>query len=175
MAAEGAKVRFAMGVFEDLARLDRAADALIALGLDPTDLCFVTGREAACVNTAGRWIPAEQTSQMVWFQYDAQALAAAPGGWFATRAASLIAQALDLVAAPRSYRSPVSDVWSTINTHLANGALLLVALLPSPSLQDQAVRALLRYSHQPVHAEEFFLPAELGPCRSQSPEPPPRP
>lgn len=162
MAADGKKVRFAIGVFEDLARLNRAADALIALGLDPADLCFVAGRAVASVNTAGRWLPAKQTSQMVWFQYAAQARTAPPGGWFAMRAASLIAEALDAAGAPGSYRSPASDVWSTINTHLVKGAFVLVARLPSASLQDQAVRALLRYSRQPVHAEEFFASVELG-------------
>lgn len=164
MVAGGAKLRFAMGVFEDLARLNSAADALMDLGLDPTDLCFMVERAVAPVDTADVWIPAEQSSRMAWFQHcgPGPALAAPPGGWFAAKAASLIAAAIEAAATPRPYRSPASNVWSTMNTHLANGALLLVARLPSASLQDQAVRALLRYSRQPVHAEEFFSPAELG-------------
>jgi hypothetical protein len=162
MVAGGAKLRFAMGVFEDLARLNCAADALMDLGLDPADLCFMVERSVAPIDTANVWIPAEQSSQVVWFQHCGPALAAPPGNWFAGNAASLIAAATEAAATSRPHRSPASDVWSTMNTHLADGALLLVARLPSASLQDQAVRALLRYSRQPVHAEEFFSPAERG-------------
>ena len=162
MVAGSAKLRFAMGVFEDLARLNSAADALIDLGLDPTDLCFMVARAAAPVDTADVWVPAEQSSHMARFQHRGPALPSPTNGCFAATAASLIAATLGATAAPRSYRSPASDVWSTMSTHLANGGLLLVARVPSASLQDQAVRALLRYSRQPVHAEEFFLPVELG-------------
>jgi hypothetical protein len=162
MVTEGAKLRFAMGVFEDLARLNSAADALMDLGLDPADLCFMVERAVAPADTANVWMPAEQNSHVAWFQHRGPALAAPPGGWFAGNAAWLIAAAIEAAVTSRPYRSPASDVWSTMSTHLADGALLLVARLPSASLQDQAVRALLRYSRQPVHAEEFFSPAELG-------------
>ena len=162
MAGEGAKLRVAMGIFEDPPRLDRAAGVLLRLGLDPADLCFAAGRAAAAVGGhpwIEPWIPAGQTAQMLWFQYRGAAHDA-PGGWIASKAATLIAEALDSASASRPYHAPGSGVWTTIDAHLARGALLLVARLPSPALQDQAVRALLRHSRQPVHAEEFFMPAE---------------
>jgi hypothetical protein len=163
MAGERAKLRVVMGVFEDLACLGSAADALMNLGLDPTDLCFAAGRETAPADTADIWIPTEQSSPMTWFQHGGPTPAASAGSGFASKAASLIAATLAAtVVAPGFYRSPVADVWNTMNTHLADGALLLFARLPSAALQDQAVRALLRYSRHPVHAEEFFSPAELS-------------
>jgi hypothetical protein len=159
MGAGSAKLRFALAVFEDLGRLNRAASALLDLGLDPADLCFVSGRKAA---PASCWVPVERTSQALWFQHGYPGLSAPSGDCLARRAASLITPMLERTGAPPSYRSPVYSVWSITNAHLAQGELLLIARLPTPSLQDQATRALLRYSREPVHAEEFFMPIDLG-------------
>jgi hypothetical protein len=162
MAAGTSKLRFAIGIFEDLAGLGRAADALVDLGLDPADLCFVARPGPALDDATGRWVLAERTSQTLWFQHADPGLSASSGDCLAIRAASLITPMLGATVAPPAYRSPVYDVWSTMNTHLAEGEFLLVARLSSPSLQDQATRALLRYSRRPVHAEEFFTPLETG-------------
>jgi hypothetical protein len=155
MAGEGAKMRFAIGIFEDLASLTRAAEALIGVGLDTSDICVAARRAALSDAPADLRSVAGQGSQVVWFQYGSPALIAPPQGWFPTNAAPLISS----VGTSRPHHSPLSDIWSTIDIELAKGALLLVARLPSTSLQDQAVRALLRYSRHPVHAEEFFSPA----------------
>jgi hypothetical protein len=162
MGAGSAKLRFSMAVFEDLARLDMAANVLVDLGLDPMDLCCVARREAAPGDAAGHWVLVERTSQGLWFQRSNPRLSAPSRDSLARRAASLIAPMLETSGAAPSHRSPVYSVWRIMNAHPARGELLLIARLPTPSLQDQATRALLRYSREPVHAEEFFTPIEPG-------------
>jgi hypothetical protein len=162
MAGAGAKLRVAMGIFEDPPRLEQAAGALLRLGLDPADLCLAAGRAAAAAGgepLLEPWISVGQTARMLWFQYRGEARAASDCA-IVSKTAMVIAETLDAASVPLPCRSPDSAIWTTIDAHLAKGDLLLVARLPSAALQDQAVRALLRHSRQPVHAEEFFMPAE---------------
>lgn len=161
MAEKPAKLRVAMGVFDDLPHLNAAAVTLSDLGLEGENLCFVTDRAAVPPSAGEFWTVAGQTSRLVCFQYaptppsDSRAL-------FAARMACLIAGALNTVSAFKSQNLRAFHLWSAIDAQLSQGALLLAALAPSTALQDRAVRILLRYSPHPVHAEEFLQPGELN-------------
>lgn len=157
MAEAGPKIRVAIGIFDDIARLTTAAEALIALGIDPRSLCLAADRKIQPDSAALRWANARETSRFAWFQ-PLDAATDAPDVPWDQRAIDVIAETLE-AGAFSSYMARSSDVWGTISTHVSEGALLLAALLQSASLQDQAVRALLLYSPHPVHAEEFSAPA----------------
>jgi hypothetical protein len=161
MAETAIKLRLAMGMFDDLARMNAAAVALTDLGLEAKNLCFVTDRATVLPDSAGLWSAAGQTARLVCFQYAATP-ADASGNRLSTRAVCLMAGALDAAGAFSSHSLRASHVWSAVNTQLARGALLLTALVPNSPLQDRAVRLLLRHSPHPVHAEEFSLPVELS-------------
>jgi hypothetical protein len=162
MAAECAKVRFAMGVFEDLPQLDKAATALIALGLDPAGLCFAAARAALAPADDSLWVLAEHTPQLSWFEYRGRTPRGPSEDKSEKSAVALSVAALNEAIAASRRRSPASDVWNTINPHLENGAFLLVAPRLTAAQQEQATRTLLRHSRQPVHAGEFPSSAELG-------------
>jgi hypothetical protein len=153
MAEAGPKIRVAIGVFNDIARLTAAADALIALGLAPMSLCLAAERTTKLPSAALHWAATENSWRFAWFHHP-DAAADASGARQDRRVVDLIAEALEAAGA-RSHWPHSSDGWSTINTHVSEGALLLAALVPSAPLQDQAVRVLLRHSPYPVHAEEF--------------------
>jgi hypothetical protein len=161
MAEKPAKLRVAMGVFDNLVDLNAAVVALTDLGLEGRNLCLVTSRATVPPGATELWSPAGQTSHLACFQFGAAGRDASEAG-FAARMTCLIAGALDAIAALGSHRLRGSHVWSTIDVQLSQGALLLAASAPSAELQNRAVRALLRYSPHPVHAEEFLPPAELS-------------
>jgi hypothetical protein len=160
MAEACPKIRVAIGVFNDIARLTAAADALIALGLAPMSLCLAVERTTKLPSAALPWAATENCWRFAWFQR-LDAHADASGASPDHRVVDLVAEALEAAGA-RSHWPRSSDGWSTINTHLSKGALLLAALVPSAPLQDQAVRVLLRHSPYPVHAEEFPVAAKPG-------------
>jgi hypothetical protein len=165
MATECAKVRFAMGVFDDALELDKAAAALIAIGLDPADLCFGS-RRATPRGDGELGTAAETAPEMTWVNCGSRVPEAAPDS---PSAVPLIAGALDEAIVPGRRRSRPSEARGTVNQQLEDGAFLLVALPLTATQQEQAARALLRLSRQPVHAGEFPSSAEsVGDSRQQS-------
>jgi hypothetical protein len=157
MATECAKVRFAMGVFDDALQLDKAVAALIALGLDPEGLCFAAGRAAPAGDGSKLGTPAGATSEMTWFNCRSPAPEIASDS---PSVVPLIAGALNDAITPGRRRSPASEARGTVNQPLKDGAFLLVALPLTVAQQKQAARALLPPSRQPVHAGEFPSSAE---------------
>jgi hypothetical protein len=156
MAGGGEKLRFAVGIFNDLARLRKAVDDLIDLGLDPRDLCLAGSRAAVERGNAKEWAGASRTLEVKPLHHHGNVLAMLAGGGSSWDVDSPVVKALKEGGRGSSPPAPGAEVWSAIGDNLREGALLLMAKLPSAALQDQAVRALLRHSHHPVHAEEFF-------------------
>jgi hypothetical protein len=156
MAGGGEKLRFAVGVFEDVARLRSAVDDLIDLGLDPRDLCLAGSRAAVERGNARQWAGPSQALEVKPLHNQPTVLAVLAGGGSSWDVDSPVVDALREGGCGCSPPAPGAEVWSAIGDNLRKGALLLMAQLPSAALQDQAVRALLRHSRHPVHAEEFF-------------------
>jgi hypothetical protein len=155
MAQDGEKVRYAMGLFYDLPLLKTAASALFDLGLDPRQLCLAGERVAVESGNAGVWTRPEHTPHIIPLPRAKTVLGVLTNGtvWGAE---TPIAQALEAGAQAKPQRLPATNFWDVISEHLSSGALLLIARVPTARFQDEAMRALLRYSRHPVHAEEFF-------------------
>jgi hypothetical protein len=160
MAGGGEKLRFAVGVFEDAARLRKAVDELIDLGLDPRELCVAGNRAAIERGNADGWAGAPYVPELKQLHNNANVMAVLAGGSLGDADSPAVSALRD--GGHSSPTAPGAEVWSAISECLRKGALLLMAKLPSAALQDQAVRTLLRHSHHPVHAEEFFRIARKG-------------
>jgi hypothetical protein len=163
MAAPDARLRLAIAVFEDEAQRDKALAALLALGLETAALCCVDGGAAPVRGNAGRGGRPAQVCRMALPPEGARSHAAAcedaPPGW----AACVIGETGGGEMAG-GHRPPAPAIGAAMMAHLEKGAFLLMACLPSASLQDQAVRVLLRFSRHPVHAEEIFIPGAPKPA-----------
>jgi hypothetical protein len=151
MAAADARLRLAIALFEDEAQRDKALAALLALGLENAALCCVDSGAAPVHGNAGREGLPAQVCRVTLPPRGVRSQAAAreetPPGW----AAFVIGEAAD------GLRLPAPAIGAAMLAHLEKGAFLLMASLPSASLQDEAVRVLLRFSRHPVHAEEVFI------------------
>lgn len=153
MAEYGGKIRYAMGLFEDVPSLKRAAAALVGLGIAPPSLC-VAGDSAAVEATGTEsWAETGGSPAVLPLHHDGGVLGVLAEGaplW------SRDTPAARSLGAKASESFHATDIWTAVTPHLCRGALLLIAQAPSAALQDEAMRILLRYSRYPVHAEEFI-------------------
>ena len=155
MAEVGEKTRFAMALFDDGPRLKAAAKDLVGLGLSPSSLCVAGDRAAIESGSADGWAGPDHTARIIPPERGRIALSIIPNhiSWHAN---ALIVQELEERTHAFAPSAPTTNSWDIIVEHLLKGALLLVALVPTAGLQNDAMRILLRYSRYPVHAEEFF-------------------
>lgn len=154
MVEDGERTRFAMGLFDDVPRLKTAVIDLVALGLAPANLCLAGQRAAVENGNAEGWAGAEHVARVVSLGRGAIVLGviSETAVWHVN---TPIARTLEARAQARA-TSAMTTSWDVIIDHLDNGALLLIVLVPSASLQNEAMRILLRHSRYPVHADEFF-------------------
>ncbi len=155
MVEDGEKTRFAMGLFDDLPRLKTAVRDLTGLGLHPSNMC-VAGERAAVENSnAEAWAGLEHVARFIPSQSGKIVLSVIPEATF-WDANIPILRAFEEVPRPHAGSSLLTDTWASIGDRLSKGTLLLVTLVPSVALQNEAMRILLRYSRYPVHADEFL-------------------
>jgi hypothetical protein len=155
MVEDGERTRFAMGLFEEVPRLKTAVRELVGLGLAPANLCLAGERAAVEACNADHWAGPEHAARIIPLRRGTIVLSVVSESalWHAN---TPIARALEPHAHPSPTVAMITSVWDLIVEHLSNGALLLVALVPSAALQNEAMRILLRTSRHPVHADEFF-------------------
>lgn len=154
MAESGAKIRFAMGFFREPRGLREAIGALVGLGLDECDIGLAGERSALERNGAGHW--ADRTATVLTLSQPAAlpvlCLFHHEAAWAAD---APIMRALRGDACGQPGCLTVTDFWRGLHDRLRAGDMLLIVKVPSAALQDAAMRALLRHSDHPVHAEEF--------------------
>jgi hypothetical protein len=154
MVEDGERTRFAMALFDDVPRLKTAAIDLVALGLAPANLCLAGERAAVENGNAQAWAGPEHVARLVPLGRGTIVLSVI-GETAMWHVNTPIARTLE-ARAQASATTAMTTGWDFIIDHLDNGALLLIALVPTAPVQNEAMRILLRYSRHPVHADEFF-------------------
>lgn len=151
MAEYGDKFRFAMGLFDEFPRLDRAMDELINLGLSAESMCLA-GLRAALDRGTVLYFSKDATRPALVAMRPALGEDSETALWATD---GPVWKALQHKSRADAARSLADDIAVALGAHMRKGAVLVIARGSSAALQDQVVRALLRHSLHPVHSEEM--------------------
>jgi hypothetical protein len=159
MSGTGAKLRLAIAAFYDADRLAGALREFVLLGLLPDDLWLLTSHERNdAVATLRRGLEAcgRLFAQLSESTVSAHLIPDAPL-IFCTDTPVLCAlrQARTATGATCLDALLQGEVGEEIRAHVTNGAVIAMAKVDTPRLQDQCVRVLLRHSLHTVHSEEW--------------------
>ena len=158
MSGTDAKLRLAIAAFYDTERLAGALREFVLFGLLPDNLWLLTdgGRDDAhadlrralegCGSLFARLPENTLTAELI------------PGAplIFCTDTPVLHVLRQGITATGETCLEALTqgEVGEEIKAHVRNGAIVAMAKADTPELQDQCVRALLRYSLHTVHSEE---------------------
>lgn len=158
MGSEADRLRLAIGVFYDVDRLVNALEDFFGLGLSADDLWLAgqrrlleTGSELRQAFMLGGGGLATLTNRIA-------AISELPGATPLWGTDGPLQQILMLTRSSKGgnwlEKLLIGDSGPMLLGHAESGAVIAAARAPTPAMQDQCVRVLLRHSLHTVHSQE---------------------